>query len=169
MEDDALQKLIGRSIAYISLHPRSEKEIHAYLAKVAMKLEVADDEVIQAAFQRLVELKYVDDYEYARLFIESRLRGHPRGPKVLVQELRKKGIPDEVITEVCATFFPKNTNHEEELVIARKIVQKKYSYWHTLSLLDQKKKIFSLLSRRGFSSDVIHRLIDEFTRTNYNT
>jgi len=162
MLDDAVPKLTGQAIAYISIHPRSEKEIREYIAKKGRKLKITDSEALETVFGRLQELGLTDDRKYASLFIESRLRNHPRGPKVLIQELRGKGIPEDIIFEVCETFFPKNTGQTEEIAVARKIVQKKYSSWEKLPRMEFKKKIYTLLARRGFSFTVINRLIDEY-------
>ncbi len=155
MDDEILKKLIAHTISYVSFRPRSAKEIHEYLSKRIK----GDEEYIRLAEDRLKELGYIDDVVYAKRFIESRNRSRPKGKKLIQLELRRKGVSSEIIENIDGTA---------DLELARGVAQKKYSMWRKLPILEQKKKLFGLLQRRGFSSTVIFRVIDEVTGFKYN-
>ena len=156
MDDEILQKLIAHTISYISFRPRSAKEIHEYLLK---RTKGDKKEYVCLAEARLKELGYIDDAVYAKRFIESRCRSRPKGKKLIQLELRRKGVSQEIIDEI---------DGPSDIELARMVAQKKYSLWKKLPILEQKKKLFGLLQRRGFSSNVIFRIIDELLGNQYN-
>lgn len=166
MEDDEkLRLLIGAGIMYVSIHPRSEKEIIAYIQKRSGKLH-GSEELVTSALTRLKELGYIDDKLYAKRFIESRNRSRPKGKKLIHVELRHKGVSQDVIDTVDQEMGGSDGTSDVEL--ARVVAQKKYSLWKHLPRLEQKKKLFGFLQRRGFSSNVIFRIIDELMGKQYN-
>lgn len=158
MNDEKLQKLIARAISYVSFRPRSGKEIHEYLVK---RVKGDTEDYVHMAEDRLKELGYRDDEAYARRFVESRNKSRPKGRRLIQYELLKKGISQNIIDSVCGAG-------PAEIELARRVVQKKHSLWRKLPLLEQKKKLFGLLQRRGFPSSVIFRVIDETLGKQYN-
>ena len=155
MDDEILQKLIAHAISYVSFRLRSAKEIHEYLSKRIK----GNKEYVRLAESRLKELGYIDDEMYAKRFIESRNRSRPKGKKLIQMELKRKGISSDII---------ENIDGSNDLELARGVAQKKYLLWKKLPVLEQKKKLFGLLQRRGFSSTVVFRVIDEVTGFKYN-
>lgn len=166
MDDDTKQRLlIGAGIMYVSIHLRSEKEIVTYIKKRNNKLH-GSDELGVAALTRLKELGYIDDEMYTKRFIESRNRSRPKGKKLIQLELLRKGVSRDVIDIVDEKMG--ESDGPTDIELARVVAQKKYSIWQKLPILEQKKKLFGLLQRRGFSSNVIFRIIDEMTGKQYN-
>ena len=155
MDDEILQKLIAHAISYVSFRLRSAKEIHEYLSKRIK----GNKEYVRLAESRLKELGYIDDEMYAKRFIESRNRSRPKGKKLIQMELKRKGISSDII---------ENIDGSNDLELARGVAQKKYLLWKKLPVLEQKKKLFGILQRRGFSSTVVFRVIDEVTGLTYN-
>ena len=155
MDDEILQKLIAHAISYVSFRLRSAKEIHEYLSKRIK----GNKEYVRLAESRLKELGYIDDDMYAKRFIESRNRSRPKGKKLIQMELKRKGISSDII---------ENIDGSNDLELARGVAQKKYLLWKKLPVLEQKKKLFGFLQRRGFSSTVVFRVIDEVTGLTYN-
>src|SRR5437867_3979563 len=58
-------------------------------------------QTIAEVCDRLEELKLLDDLEFARLHIRGRA-AKPRGRRLLLQELRAKGIPQAVAEEALS-------------------------------------------------------------------
>lgn len=166
MDDDTkLRQLIGAGIMYVSIHPRSEKEIVAYIRKRSSKLHGLE-ELITAALSRLKDLGYIDDEIYTKRFIESRNRSRPKGKKLIQLELLRKGVSRDIIDSVDQQMG--ESEGPTDIELARGIAQKKYSVWKKLPIPEQKKKLFGFLQRRGFSSTVVFRVIDELTGIRYN-
>lgn len=158
MTDDLLVKFIEAGIRFVSIHPRSEKEIRAYLAKKLKRYRTDDSTLIERTFERLDELGYVDDRAYAQAFIASRNAHNPKGDKLLTLEMKARGIAPGVIADVLNEAHIDSNQTEADL--ARKLVEKR-KIMGGLPAFERKKKLFSYLSRRGFSSDAIRRVIDE--------
>jgi len=158
MDEEILKKLIAHTISYVSFRLRSGKEIHEYLLK---RTKSDKEEYVRLAEARLKELGYIDDEIYAKRFIESRNRSRPKGKKLIQRELLQKGVSQEIIDSV-------SNDGPTDIELARVVAQKKYSLWRKLPILEQKKKLFGLLQRRGFTSSVIFRIIDEMLGNQYN-
>jgi regulatory protein len=58
------------------------------------------EELVHAAISRLVELGLIDDERLAQALIDSRDRSRQRGDRAIMQELRRRGIPDEIATRL---------------------------------------------------------------------
>lgn len=105
-------------------------------------------EIITQVIQDLVEKKYINDENYARIVIrESCMRG--KGPHWIRMKLKEKGISTEratietLITEVADT---------SELSLARGVISRRYPKAKEDPVIA--KKAIQALLRRGFSYDV---------------
>jgi len=58
--------------------------------------------LVARAIDRLTALGYLDDVAFARAWVESRDRAHPRGALVLRRELVLRGVARETIDEALA-------------------------------------------------------------------
>ena len=72
----------------LSLRSRSESEL-----EFRLKSKGYSDTSRRRILNLLKDNGLVDDFEFARQWIESRLRTNPRGKRALRQELAKKGVP----------------------------------------------------------------------------
>ena len=156
--------MLNVTFRFLSFRSRSEKEIRTYLQKKVH--ESSDAPVIGRVIERLRELGYVDDKKFIRWWIEQRQGYKPKGMRLIVQELRAKGIAQDLIDEVTEEMRQLDTDREphnahSEIDPALRAIAKKSDQWKLLPKIEQKKKIYGFLGRRGFSSDVIHRVIDE--------
>ena len=111
---------------------------------------------ITKVLNRLTELKYLDDDEYAADFIANRIKLKPKGRYGLVYELKKKGINPAAVDK----YFEENSIHEEE--IALKIAREKLGRLN-ISLPEEKKrsKIIMFLNSRGFNPHIIYEVMDK--------
>jgi SOS response regulatory protein OraA/RecX len=76
---------------------RSVQEVRRRLSQAGYRTEL-----VEGVIERLGELEILDDEAFARAWVASRDRAHPRGERALRAELRLKGIAPEVITVVLA-------------------------------------------------------------------
>lgn len=152
--------LLGAGIRYVSFRPRSELEIHTFLTAKIKKWDVFAPDVVEKVIERLRELSYVNDAAFAQWWIDQRSSFRPKGSRALMYELQKKGVSKNTI-ESCL-------KSEDELTPAKKVIQKKLAVWSKLPDIEQKNKMYSFLSSRGFSSDTIHKIIDSIVKKDYN-
>ena len=154
--DDLYTKLLESSILFVSFRPRSEKEFKDFLLKKLQRRKISDVRIIERVLTRLRELGYADDTKFVSWWINQRQSHKPKGMRLIAQELKVKGID------------ARNLNLDED-VLARHAVEKKLLLWQKLPKLEQKKKIYGFLGRRGFSYTTIASVIDGILEKGYNT
>ncbi len=159
MDTSVYEKLLQASIRFISYRPRSEKELRDFLSKKLARWKVAGSGLITKVIERMRELDYVDDAKFTAWWVEQRQTFKPKGMRLITQELKAKGID-------LRQFFRDRGQIDtlDEVEIAQRALKKKLALWMKLPSLERKKKLFDFLSRRGFSSDTIFRVIDEIEK-----
>lgn len=107
-------------------------------------------------FQVIRDLKnsnYLNDEEYARTWIQTRLTSKTYGPQRIKQELVHKGIPNEIIEKVSTDMY-KNL---DLLELAKKALGKKREKLN--SDIKTKQRLYNYLWRKGFPEEVIREAL----------
>lgn len=146
------QKLLNRALRLISRRPRSEKEIHDYLRR-----KKSPPELIEKVIKKLKQLKQVNDLEFARWWVEQRSTFRPRGKFGLTMELRQKGVNEKIIKQVI-------DEKVKELPLAQKLAQKKFKAYKNLPREERYQKMSAFLARRGFSWEIIKKVVAKFLK-----
>ena len=165
-EEELYQKLIAQSISFVSIRPRSEKEILSFLQKKIQRLHVVNQELHAKIMRRLQELGYIDDASFVRTYVENMTRNHPMGKRMFVQKLRQKGVDKDMIDAVLSDQGDEGNDEEQD---ARNAVKRKVHIWRKLPDMEAKSKAYGFLARRGFSGSVVRKIIDEVLGKDYNT
>lgn len=152
MEDHS-QKYLALVYRYLAIRNRSEKEIRDYLAK-----KQASSEIIEAIIKKLYEQKFLNDETFARAWVKSRANFKPRGKRVLVMELKQKGIEKELIQKILEE---ENEEIPDELTQAKSIIGKRIQKMEGSPRQEIYNKVGAFLARRGFGWDIIKKAIDE--------
>lgn len=77
---------------FLVARPRTRWELERRLRRAG-----TEEVVLDATLARLAELGYVDDAAFARWWGEQRDRHAPRGRRLIEAELRRSGVPRDVI------------------------------------------------------------------------
>jgi regulatory protein len=155
---DHYQQYLKSSLYFLKFRPRSEKEIRDNL-----KEKKASDEIIEQVVSWLKEKKFVNDFEFARMWAESRTKYKQKSKRIIQFELQQKGISKEIIMSVM---------QDDEVVVqndlesAIKIVEKKIMKYEELPRYEIYQKLGSLLGRRGFDWEVSKKAIDAVLKGN---
>ena len=112
-----------------------EEKFHMHLKTKELPLFSDDD--IEKIITRLTEKKYLNDYEFARYYLENRNATKGTSTKKLKQELAKKGIENSIIEELLASDI---RDDAEEI---KKIIKRKRSKYTD-------EKLIAYLIRQGF-------------------
>jgi regulatory protein len=80
------------AVHFLGTRPRTRWELERRLRRAG-----ADEAVIATTTDRLAELGYLDDAAFARWWGEQRDRHAPRGRRMIEAELRRHGVPRDVI------------------------------------------------------------------------
>ena len=136
-------KLYQRTLEWVLVRPRSEKELYDYLYKKIYEKKL-DKNYINTIIDRLKNKKYVDDVKFARYYVENRFVKKGISRKRLKMELMKKGISKEIIDEAVGA-----RDDEEEIL---KIIAKKRAKYDN-------DKLIQYLCRQGFSYQLAQSLV----------
>lgn len=133
--------------------PRSESELYSKL-----KNKEFDEKIINTTLKVLKSGRFIDDEDFARAWIESRIK-KPLALRSLRRELRLKGIDARIIERSIARI---KENYSEEAVVSE-IIKQKLSKSESLDPQKKKRHIYGYLLRRGFSPDIITDAIEQIS------
>ncbi|UPK76683.1 recombination regulator RecX [Nocardioidaceae bacterium SCSIO 66511] len=150
---DADPESVARKILLQRLteQPRSRAELERALAK----RDVPDD-VASRLLDRFEDVGLVDDEAFARAWVDSRQRTRGLAGRALAQELRRKGVEDDVVRETVDDIDP-----ETERENARSLVRKKLRSVRSLDRQVQVRRLAGMLARKGYSSGLAYAVIRE--------
>jgi len=143
-------KLKERAIRLLSIRPRSEKEL-----KEKLRQKGAGVKLVEGVLSELREKQLIDDEKFAYSWVESRMLNKPMGKFLLKRELMGKGVKAEIIERVLA----ENYQEEDELELAKKLLQRKAKRFKDTDELKTKKRMKDFLLRRGFSYEVVRQAV----------
>lgn len=151
-------RFLNRAIEYISRSAKTEFQVNRYLKDLKFKkrgiwyredIQVDWDNMFLNIVNRLKELHLLDDEEYARMFVQSRLSNRPRGKNILISELLSKGVDREIAQRVC------DEEVEDEYLVLKRVFEKKFKG----NKFDRNdSRMVNFLLRKGFSWDLIEKL-----------
>ncbi len=146
---------------YLGFKPRTRAQVVKYLNERGFEAEEIEETV-----RELEEYHYIDDFQFAVMFAEISLE-KGRGEKRIRRELAEKGVVSNVID---AAFFDLKAEermpdpYEQALEIARQTVM---NIAPARTWEDKQKiqgKVARKLLSRGFSDDVVYRVVKEVTK-----
>lgn len=141
-------KLYQRALEKALMRPHSEREMRDYLCKKIYGKKL-DKEYIDRIIGRLIEKKYLSDFEFAKWYVENRFVKKGVSLKRLKMELMKKGVAAEIIDEV---LDGSERNDEEEIL---KIIAKKRAKYDD-------EKLTAYLCRQGFPYQLVNELVQSY-------
>ncbi len=154
MLNEDLIPLLNRVYFFLKFRPRSEKEVRDYLYKKIAKTHWSRDDA-DKIIEKLREESLIDDPKFVDWFVRMRTSLKPKGERMLVRELKLKGIKDELIEG----YFSANKIDEEKL--AAELLGKR---WPRFKSLDSKKrfeKAARYLLSRGFGYEMTKKIINK--------
>ena len=98
--------------------------------------------------ERLKELNLLNDEEYAREFVRSRLASKPVSRQKLYLDLKNHKVPEELIQTVL-NELPEETEADNAREVAIK-------YWRQMSAIEEpirRERVLRRLMSRGFSTE----------------
>ena len=119
-------------------------------------------ESVHSIIKEMEGLKYLDDENYCRLYVEESFRLRPEhGAGKIKQKLLLRGLDRALIDATIREF---SQEPEEEFGIVKELALKKWrGYPERLEFLKKKSRLYRFLAGRGFSSQVVGRVMREFT------
>jgi regulatory protein len=134
-------ELKARALKYLARREHSRVELARKLLPFA-----ASQQLLDVLLSELEGRKLLSNHRFAEM--RTHILSRKYGAAKIRQDLKSKGVPDEIVDTVSA---------EGELERAAAILQKKYH--SAAKTREEKAKRARFLQSRGFSSEVIYRLI----------
>jgi len=153
---------LNRALRFLSIRPRSEKEIKDYFKVKSQKSKVKiDEKTIESIINKLKEQKFINDVEFAKWWIDQRTRIKPRSSKLIKYELKQKGISDEIINN-------SELKIQNDLEIAKALAEKRMVRFKNQDPKKIYEKTGRFLASKGFDYNIIKKSIDEVFSKEYN-
>jgi regulatory protein len=139
---DTLEKAQQRAINLIAYRPRSAREVRQRLKRAEV-----DAETIEQVVEKLKTVGMLDDGEFSKSWVESRLRANPRGKRMIEWELRQKGVAADDIARALEGVDDDDS--------AYRAAVKRLPRVSGLPPRDRKRKLQEFLARNGFDYNTI--------------
>lgn len=144
---------VGAAFAYLlrstQHRPQTEAELRAKLAG-----REVPDEVAEAALTRARQAGVVDDAAFARAWVAD--RGHARGYGAvrLREELRRRLVPEPLVTDALATLEPR-----DDLAVATDLARDRLSRLPAALQPEAiARRLTAYLTRRGYPPALAQRV-----------
>lgn len=146
---DAAAKASDLAAHFLSYEPRTIFEVLQYLKKHEIS-----DEAANSAVNQLNELGYLDDRQYAKLFIKNDLRVGSDGPKSLLRKLTQKGVDPEISqTELDEVM------DEDWIEVGQRVIKSMIHQAGKLAQRELKGKMKTKLLMHGFDGGISSEII----------
>lgn len=115
-----------------------------------------EKEATEDVINFLIEKKYLNDKEYAELYVISELRRKPSGMFVIKNKLKQRGISNAIITSTLSSY-----THQSEFEQAKEAIKKKLVILRENDPQKRREKLIRFLVSRGFPFTIIQSAIKE--------
>ncbi|MCA1024146.1 recombination regulator RecX [Halobacillus litoralis] len=151
IQSDNLHKSYTLAINYLSYRMRSEKEIRDYLTE-----KETDPEQLDEIIQRLKNERLLNDQEFARSLVRTRVTTSSKGPLMVKKELIEKGVHDQIAADALHHY-----SFDEQFEKALKFAEKKMRNDGRKSYKQQIQNVQQTLMQKGFTGDVIKEVLTQ--------
>lgn len=150
---DTLRRATDACLKLLSVRSRSRQELDAALARKGFTEKVREE-----ALSRVTGWGYLDDTRFAQERAAALLRKGRLGPRAVLQKLEAHGLPEETARQALAQAS--GAEAFDALAAARAVLEGRGLLGRPLDA-KERGRAARLLDSRGFSEDVIHRLLGE--------
>ncbi|MEO6205860.1 MAG: regulatory protein RecX [Mycobacteriales bacterium] len=135
----------------LAFSPRTRAELAAKLSNRGIP-----DDAAQEVLGRFTEVGIIDDALFAQMWVTSRHRGRGLAGRALQQELRRKGVDEDLAKEALASLEP-----DEERATARALVDRRIASTRGLAADARVRRLAGMLARKGYSAGVAFAVVRE--------
>ncbi len=150
--NESVPEARSAALRLIKFRPRSEHELKGRLAEKGFA-----EAAVRTVVEDLRRTGLVGDARFARYFAVQQASSKPVGRRLLLSRLRSKGI-DPVLAEEAVQ---QATEGKDELERAREAASRRAPALEGLPREAAQRRLFGFLSRRGFSGEVVHKVVRE--------
>lgn len=158
-EERLFTKARDMATRYLGYRARTRAEVWGKLTDAGFS-----EDITERVMELLARYNYVNDGQYARDYVESRVNTRRLGKARILRELRQRGIAEELIAEAFARFEAELEEPPEdaELAMALEHLRKKTRDNRELDE-KERKRCLGYLARRGFGFETAIKALKTYT------
>ncbi len=149
MEENKFNQAYKIALRYLSFQMKTAFQVEEYLLRKKYSKEVA-----QQVVKQLINQKYLNDEFFCQVYGNEKLKREGRNKIRL--SLLKKGVSKEIVETYIKTI-----SEEDELKKALEIGQRRVYFYRYLPPQSMRRKLMNFLLRRGFSLEIVEKVIKE--------
>lgn len=149
------EKAMDLAVKYLSFKSRTSSEMVGYLKK-----KNVPDTIISEVMQKLDEYHYIDDAVYLKNYLENNRQLNCYGSRRLLQDLKKRGLSDDLLL-LLVELFPR----EVEMLCCEMVAKKSLVLLKGQTPFQQKKKVYEKLGRMGYPTEMVLEVIKNLELT----
>lgn len=151
IEDDHERKAWNRALHYLSSVMRTEKEVYDHLIEKEFTEASASK-----AVEKAKDYKFLNDREFAKAFVRTKINTTDKGPKVIRMDLEKKGVAEIYVSEAMKALT-------DELALDRAVTaaEKKGRHKKGESGGAVKQRLLQMLLRKGYDHETASAAVKE--------
>jgi len=151
MDREDVHRNYVMAINYLSYRMRSTQEIRTYLRQ-----KEVTPSTIAEIISRLEKEKLINDLSFAQAFVRDRMHRSTKGPRVIMNELREKGVKAEIANEAVTQY-----DEDSQFAKAHKWAQKEAKKKSQHAVGKRKDQLRNKLMQKGFASAIVSAVINE--------
>lgn len=150
------EKARAQAIRLLKFRPRSEAELKQRLVRKG----VPEPEALSLV-QEFKQKGFVDDAKLARYLVTQQMLAKPVGRRMLLSRLKSRGVD----AGLAQKAVEQGTEGRDELELARQTALSRFERLRDLPRETADRRLFGFLSRRGFSTDIVYKVVRELRDT----
>lgn len=142
---------LDRALKRLASRARSRAEMEQYLAEKGFS-----PDAVKSAIEKLEGYGYINDGEYAAMYVRDRVNLRPSGRRTIAGELKRLGVEENTVAEALEQY----TGEDEKAAVLK---QAEKDMKRTAGESDARKrraKVYAALARRGFKNDLIQETLN---------
>lgn len=143
---ERLNRSVGRARRYFGYRPQSEAELKEKLGRRGVPASEIETITAQLKAEGLL-----DDGDFARFWKENRESFGPRSRRLVCLELKRKGVPQDIIERVAGEISDTESAYRAAQGRVRCLSLTDYQIFY--------RRLGSYLKRRGFDDEVINHTL----------
>lgn len=147
------KKAIDKCYDLLSRRDHSVKELKTKL------LRTVDELNAERAIDKMLDLGYLDDERYAAVLVKHLLENKKMSKNFIKQEMFKRGLSSEIISNTLEDFEIDNSSSAAELILKK--------HKNKLNIEGGKDKVIAALMRKGFLYSDIRTAFDMIENDEY--
>jgi regulatory protein len=146
-------RTFDRALDLLAFRARATKELRTALLR---KGEEARN--VEHALERLTEMGFLDDADYARQYAHTKIVGPGFSRRRLQAELAKRGVARDVADSAIAAALAEDDVDGD--AILERVATRKLRSLAAHDPPTRRRRLYEFLARRGYDSDDIRRVMD---------